>query len=199
MLNLLEKIKHKLFKKSIHKINSRIVPKINSKLLWIKLKKNIHRNEGFVGKPGQIIGDLSDKERVSFGYQNHIEQDLNLCFSGSKGGKLLTGDYLFVGFGTYFGIHDDITIGNNVLIAAQTYIMTCTHNYEDHNTLIQQQGFRSAPVRIGNDVWIGCKVVILPGVSIGDGSIVGAGSVVTHNIPSFEVWGGVPARKIKNR
>jgi acetyltransferase-like isoleucine patch superfamily enzyme len=54
-------------------------------------------------------------------------------------------------------------------------------------------------VRIGNDVWIGTRAIILPGVQIGDGAIIGAGSVVTRDVPALAVVGGVPARVIKYR
>lgn len=55
-----------------------------------------------------------------------------------------------------------------------------------------------APV-IGNDVWIGAGVIVLRGATIGDGVILAAGSIVRGNVPSYEIWGGVPAKKIKNR
>ena len=52
---------------------------------------------------------------------------------------------------------------------------------------------------IGNDVWIGTGAIILKGTCIGDGSVIGAGAVVTHNIGNCEIWAGNPARKIKER
>ena len=55
------------------------------------------------------------------------------------------------------------------------------------------------PITIGNDVWVGRRVIILNGVSIGDGAVVGAGAIVTKDIPPYEVWGGVPAKFIKKR
>jgi acetyltransferase-like isoleucine patch superfamily enzyme len=55
----------------------------------------------------------------------------------------------------------------------------------------------SKDVIIGDNVWIGVNVVIMPGVQIGNNSIIGSSSVVTKNVPSDEIWGGVPARKIK--
>ena len=56
-----------------------------------------------------------------------------------------------------------------------------------------------APVIIGNDVWIGSNAIILQGVTVGDGAVVAAGAVVTHDIPPFSVWGGVPAKCIGKR
>ncbi len=52
---------------------------------------------------------------------------------------------------------------------------------------------------IGNDVWIGSNVSILRGVTIGDGAVIGSGAVVTHNVPPYEIWAGVPAKKIGQR
>ena len=65
---------------------------------------------------------------------------------------------------------------------------------------MQKQGF-TAPqeVVIGDDVWIGERVIIMPGVHIGSGSIIGANAVVTHDIPPYSIAGGVPARVIKHR
>ena len=175
---------------------------INIYLLKTYIIKRVSKENGFIGKLGQIIGAKKDKPRFVIGCMNHIEKGLNLWFSDNNlpvKGLFKTGDFLFVGFDTYFGIYYDISIGNNVLIGAQSYITSCTHNYDKRDFIIQNQGFKGAPVKIGNDVWIGCKVVVLPGVTIGNGVVIGAGSVVTKNIPDYEVWGGVPARKIKSR
>lgn len=60
-----------------------------------------------------------------------------------------------------------------------------------------EDGLESTPVHIGKNVWIGANAVILRGVSIGDGAIVAAGAVVNHDIPAHEIWGGIPAKKIK--
>lgn len=197
---MLDKVRH--WKNKVSRKFSRFSVSMQSKKLWQEIQSSIECNEGFIGRPGQVIGTLSDKKRIRFGYQNHIEDSLNLWFSKNNddsAGKLRTGDYLFVGFGSYFGIYNDITIGNNVSIAAQAYIVSCTHAYDRRDIPIQHQGLLGGTITIGSDVWIGCKTVVLPGVTIGDGAIIGAGSVVTKSIPAFEVWGGVPARKLKDR
>ena len=77
-------------------------------------------------------------------------------------------------------------------------IYTAEHGIQnDGIPFIKQEG-NTARVNIGNNVYLGARVIILSGVTIGDNVVVGAGSVVNKNIPSNEIWAGIPARKIKN-
>ena len=92
-----------------------------------------------------------------------------------------------------------ITIGNNVSIAHGSTIMSSSHKYQGLDTPIKYQGIDAAPVYIEDNVWIGAKATILYGRRVASGSIVGANSVVTKDIGINEIWGGSPARKIKNR
>jgi acetyltransferase-like isoleucine patch superfamily enzyme len=64
---------------------------------------------------------------------------------------------------------------------------------------MQLQGFVGAPIVLEADVWLGTHVVVLPGVTIGRGAIVAAGSVVNRDVPAHEIWGGAPARFLKRR
>jgi maltose O-acetyltransferase len=91
-------------------------------------------------------------------------------------------------------------IGNNVLMGPDCIIYTWNHEYSNKNILIKDQGkTREKVVLIGDDVWIGSRVIILPGVSIGSGSVVGTGSVVTKSFPAYSVIGGNPAKLLKIR
>jgi acetyltransferase-like isoleucine patch superfamily enzyme len=86
-----------------------------------------------------------------------------------------------------------IYIGKDVLIADDVTITS-----QVHPTCPPRWGrVVSKPVRIGNEVWIGANAIILPGVTIGEGSIVAAGAVVTDDVPSFSIVAGVPARVIR--
>jgi acetyltransferase-like isoleucine patch superfamily enzyme len=87
---------------------------------------------------------------------------------------------------------NSIKIGNNVLISKGVMIRD-----SDSHTIIKQGYCQSKPIVIGNNVWIGMRAVILKGVTIGEGSIVAAGAVVTKDIPPHTVAGGVPARVIR--
>lgn len=92
-----------------------------------------------------------------------------------------------------------LKIGNNVSIAHRVTIMTATHNYDNIDIPIKQQGVVFKPVTIEDDVWLGANVVIVAGRTISTGSIIGANSLVTKNVPNHEIWGGVPAKFIKKR
>ena len=92
-----------------------------------------------------------------------------------------------------------ITIGNNVLIAAGVRMITRKHGFADMDRLISEQGYSNAPIVIEDDVWIGFQAIILPGVTIGRGSIIGANAVVTKDVAPYSIVGGVPARLIRRR
>ena len=74
-----------------------------------------------------------------------------------------------------------------------------SHNYRDKNVLIKDQGEWEDDIIIEDDCWIGFGAQIMPGCKIAKGSVIGAGAVLTHNTNEYEVWGGVPARKIGER
>ena len=92
-----------------------------------------------------------------------------------------------------------VRFGDYVLIGPNVVITSSQHRYDIIGTPILFQGHEKNPVVIGNDVWIGANAVILPGVTIGDGTIIGAGAIVTSNTDPYSIVGGVPARKIGER
>ncbi|WP_162903392.1 acyltransferase [Taibaiella koreensis] len=89
-----------------------------------------------------------------------------------------------------------LKIGNRVMIASHVAITTLTHDYED-------ESMRFAPpvdkgIEIGDDVWIGAHAIIMPGIHIGKGAVIGAGAVVTKDVPAHSIVAGVPARLMKH-
>lgn len=93
-----------------------------------------------------------------------------------------------------------VTLGDNVVMGPDVIIYSNSHEYADVNIPINQQGMKkSNPVTIGNNVWIGARVVILPGVTIGDNCIIGANTVVTKSVPANSVVTGHAGRVVKTR
>ena len=94
--------------------------------------------------------------------------------------------------------HKSVYIGDNCLIAPGCHITDVNHGIESAE-LICRQPLVSKSIRICNDVWIGAGCSILPGVTIGDGSVVGARSVVTKDVPAGAIVVGVPAKLLRYR
>lgn len=92
-----------------------------------------------------------------------------------------------------------LSIGANVLVASGVRIVPSAHAFEDVSVPINAQGMVGRGVRIGDDTWIGANVVVLDGVTIGQGAIVGAGSVVTRDVPDYGIVVGSPAKVIRYR
>ena len=92
-----------------------------------------------------------------------------------------------------------VEIGRDSLIAEHVELIAATHIFENPFKPIRLQGGETKKVVIGEDVWLGAHVIVLPGVTIGNGSVVGAGSVVTRDIPSYSIAIGVPAKVIRKR
>jgi maltose O-acetyltransferase len=104
------------------------------------------------------------------------------------------------GIGINAVIQRYVSIGNNVIMGRDVLVMTNEHEYSNPLVPILQQGAREpSPVIIEDDVYIGSRVIILPGVKIGKGSILGAGAVIASNVEPYSIVGGVPAKLIKKR
>ena len=100
---------------------------------------------------------------------------------------------------TYIEASGGVKIGSDTSIAHGVSIMSETHNIDDREELFKNQGMTYKPVVIGEDTWIGAKVTIMAGVTIGNKAVVGANSVVTKDVPDYAIVVGAPARIIKYR
>lgn len=105
----------------------------------------------------------------------------------------------FSELGTNCIIQSNTFIGNYVIMGPDVKIYTKNHKFESLDIPIQLQGHTSEKTVIGDDVWLGANVVVLPGVTIGKHSIIAAGAVVTKDIPDYAIAGGIPAKVIKYR
>ncbi len=104
------------------------------------------------------------------------------------------------GIGISCEINGRVKIGNCVMMGPEVVIYTSGHTFDSTDIPMMDQGStEEKPVVIGNDVWLGRRVMIMPGVHIGDGCVIGAGAVVTKDIPEYSVAVGIPARVVKSR
>lgn len=114
-------------------------------------------------------------------------------FSTDCGKNIHVGKNVFINSGCCFQDQGGIFIGDGVLIGHNVVLATLNHAVDPQ----KRSDMFPAPIRIGNNVWIGAQATVLPGVTIDDGAIVAAGAVVTRDVPANVIVGGVPAKIIK--
>lgn len=119
----------------------------------------------------------------------------SFCCINNAVGDVIIGDHTRVGL--HNTIIGPVTIGSHVNLAQGITVTALNHNFEESSKRIDEQGVTTKPVIIGNDIWIGANAVLLPGVTIGDHSVVAAGAVVTKDVPPHSLVAGVPAKIIK--
>lgn len=111
-----------------------------------------------------------------------------------RGAHLTVGDGTFINYGASISAHSRVSIGRRCLIG--NYVVIMDSDY--HDLIDHTQPGEAAPIVIEDDVWIGVRATILKGVRIGRGSAIGAGAVVTSDIPAGSVAFGVPARVVRH-
>lgn len=117
-----------------------------------------------------------------------------------NGDRIELGDDVGFNYGCYVNGYNGLKIGDRTIFGPYSMIHTANHNTDDPSRPISEQGWEAEdPVEIGADCWIGMGVLILPGVQIGDGCVVGAGSVVNRDLEDYAVAVGNPARPVKKR
>lgn len=155
-----------------------------------------HRN--VVGGPVSIRSGadirVGPRAKVAFGRYVRILPD----FTARIEGRLRVGDDVFFNRGCYLSALDSVTIGDHCLLGEFVCIHDENHIPGTDDRPIAERGYDTAPVQIGNNVWIGAKATVLAGVTIGDNAVIGANAVVTRDIPAFAVAVGAPARVIKS-
>ena len=164
--------------------------------------KNLQVGYNTIIEDGAEINCLSQQgiklgNRVTIG-KYAIIRPSNI-YVGPIGEGLTMGDNSNIGPYNYIGCSGKITIGNNVMLAPRVSIYAENHVFDHPELLIRDQGVEKKEVIIEDDCWIAANSIILAGVTIGQGSVVAAGSVVTENVPAYSVVAGVPAKFIKSR
>ncbi len=121
-----------------------------------------------------------------------------LCSGDAKSDKLLIRQGSYINRYTMIDAHQRIEIGRNCMIGPQCYITDGNHGTVPQIN-ISSQPMMTKPVILENDVWLGAGVIVLPGVRIGRGAVIGAGAVVTKDVPPDSIYVGVPARVVGQR
>ena len=138
--------------------------------------------------------------RVVLGARCSLEHAVYFNIAGgyAEDTAITVGDGTFIGSGCEFNIVSRLTVGPACLIASGTRFIDHNHGM-DLGPGMKEQPEIKAPITLGADVWIGANCIILKGVTIGDGAILAAGSVLTTSVPPNAIYGGVPARLLRHR
>lgn len=175
-------------------------------IVWALLKTNLWYRVAFgrIGR-GSIIQTpilLNNTHCVEIGDNVSIQQGARFDIITNRFGysfqpKVLIGDSCSFEQNFHLACAQEIVIGRKVAVTENVGIFDIWHPYEAIDKPIVDQPLRTAPVRIGDETLIGMGAVIQPGVTIGKHCVIGANSVVTHNIPDYSVAVGAPARVIR--
>ena len=151
--------------------------------ITVELNNTYHTHEEIIA----LISELTGHE---------VDESFNMFppFYTDCGKNIHFGKRVFVNSGCRFQDQGGIYIGDDVLVGHNCVIATLNHAIDPD----RRADMIPAPVKIGNKVWIGANVTILPGVSIGDGAVLAAGAVVNKDVPARTIVAGVPARVIKS-
>ena len=131
-------------------------------------------------------------------YTEHVGNAVNIAKGSKITSKLSIGDYSGIGRNCY--LNGPLKIGKYVMMGPEVLIYTVNHKTDNKDIPMCNQGCEDAkPVVIEDDVWIGARTMIMPGVTIKKGCIIAAGGVVTKDTEPYGLYGGVPAKRIKDR
>ncbi len=160
---------------------------------YIRLLAPLYQQRGRGSKIyGSVRMDTPPYRKFVLGRRSVVE---SFCCINNAVGDVIIGD------NTRIGLHSTVIgpveIGSNVNLAQGIIVTALNHNFTDCTKRIDEQGVSTAKVTIGNDVWIGANATVLPGVTIGNHSVVAAGAVVTKDVPPYSLVGGVPAKILK--
>ena len=168
---------------------------------WL-LTRLIFPNARIVRFPIYIRGRSLMK--IGDGLTTGVNVRLDAFAPGKKAHVLIVGKHVQINDSVHIAAIESVVIGDHVLIASRVFISDHNHGYYQSQDDLSgpeippvDRPLSSRPVRIGNRVWLGEQVCILPGVTVGDGAIVGANSVVTRDIPENTIAAGNPARVIR--
>lgn len=169
--------------------------------------KNILRGLAFCARARKSCAKLSiakgviinNPKYISFGSNCSVDEYASFYpLGGNYPSKIVIGNNVHIGSYNRFASMTCVEIEDDVLFAAFVHITDHSHEFKDIDTPVREQGvYQKGPVKIGKGSWLGFRCNVLSGVTIGEHSIVAAGSIVTKNVPSYSVVAGCPAKVIQ--
>lgn len=145
---------------------------------------------------GTDITVSGENSSILFGYMNYFYRLGNL--EVFDGGRIIFGNNVSINKGFNVVCRNEITFGNDIMIGPNVMIFDHDHKFEICDLPFRLQKFSSAPISIGNNVWIGGQVFICSGVTIGSNCVIAAGTVLTKNVPANSLVGGNPGRVLRS-
>lgn len=182
-------------RRSLASLPGRVVARLGRGLRAARIRRRFATPpRGLVVEPGVLV---TGGRHVTLGDGVRLMAGCHLW--ATERGHLTIGPRTYVGSHSWLVANDSIVVGADVLIAPFCYVQDTDHGFGDPSVAIAAQPSVSSPIVIEDDVWLGAHTVVTRGVRIGRGSVIGAGSVVTRDIPPHTVAVGAPARPIRSR
>ena len=174
----------------------------NTKLLdyirtwWLLKNPRVSAGNHITLKKGVKLS-VCETGKLSLGDYCFIHENVYFLLTMPKP-KVTIGKWVFIGRDTIIASKNLVTIGDYTIFAPNCYVIDHEHGFSKSDVILNQKSLLKE-TKIGRDCYLGTGAIVLGGISIGDGSVIGANSVVTHDVPSYEIWAGNPAKFIKRR
>lgn len=145
-----------------------------------------------------VVLDAKGADNRGIVIGDHVFIGRNTILS-CKNGDIHVGDGSNIGFNCEIFSASEVRLGRNVLMAAYGYLVGGTHAFDRVDVPVSLQDRRSRGIEVGENAWIGAHAVVVDGTRIGRDAVIGAGAVVTRDVPDWHVAAGVPARPLRDR
>lgn len=162
-----------------------------------RIHYELMRREAFARWPlhGNVL-EMLREDRLQVGPHVLLEPDVWLT---SPEGRIRIGSGTFLNLGVMIAAVELVEIGQHCMLANGCFVGDGSHRFDDPRRPVPWQGFTSkGPTRLGDNVWCGVNVVVTSGVTVGERCVIGANSVITHDIPPFSLAAGAPARVLRD-
>lgn len=158
---------------------------------------NIEIGDSVVISPNVTLKAQGENNRINIGFRVCLLKGVNIL--GLDHTKVEIGDRTFVNADVWFNGPGHIKIGQDCLLAPRVSLIAVNHIFSDPNRPINLQGHTAKGITVEDDCWLGYGVTVVDGVTIGKSSVIGAGAVVTKDIPPYSIAVGVPAKVVGKR